>query len=651
MALGSDAERMAARARMLIVIVLALFSVVIGRLAWMQVAWGEHYRRRAHERMQLRRTLEPKRGRILDRNDEPMVTNSVAYDLVASPGRVEPGSLAALAALLRRASARVEAAGDEANAVDRASAEQALGLDAPELARRMEALRLEALEWMEDDFQRRFSKVSERKQKRMRRSLSRYFLRRYYTLVEDVRLGEVVREVFCEPTRYVGIRVRSRPVRRRPHGDMGCHLLGYLNAIRAEEYREKSAQDYRPTDHIGRSGLERAYEDELRGRRGSEVRGRRLRGGQPNVLFREPALNGRDVATTLDRALQQVAEEALDQRLRELETEVPPKEGETRGGAVVLMDVESGAILALATAPRYDPATFSQRYKQLLADPDRPLFNRAVGRPRTPPPGSVFKVVTAIAGLEAGKCSPHTTHNCRGYLHEPGKFRCWRSSGHGTVALRGALESSCNIYFYKLGQQLGGEALAGWGRAFGFGQPTGLELPESRGTMPGPAWVMHRVGRRWQIADSRLVAIGQGLLETSPLQVARFCCGVATRGRLPRARLLRESPIEHTVVSARASTWRAIEEGMRAVVETGTASRYGLQAFELAAKTGTAETARNRETHAWIAGYAPASQPRVAIAVMVEHSGHGGEVTGPIARKVLAAYFGVDESHPEDGAR
>lgn len=611
---GRRTEALADRARRLTWVVLAALGVLLVRISYMQVARGAEYRRQAEERMQLERTLDPRRGQIVDALGRSLVHNALAYDVHVVPSKVTEAALQRLA----------ERLGD---------------LDLVALRGKLEEVRAEALAWMEDDLQRRFGHASPRRQRWARKSLTKYFLRRRYPLVLDIRDDALARELFVEKAAYPGLSVSARAVRRHPRGDSACHLLGYMGRVTAETYPKLRRLGYRPTDWVGKTGLERRYEPQLRGRRGVEVRGRRRRAGRPVILFRDPPRDGQDLALTIDWRLQRVAELALDRRLAELLEEVPPRGKETRGAAAVLVDVRTGAVLASASAPRYEPGRFRRDYKQLLKDPDRPLHDRSRGWPRVPPPGSVFKILTAIAALEEGVADPSFGCVCHGYLHRPGQFRCWNTRGHGAVGLIESIEQSCNITFYKLGERLGGDRMADWGRRFGFGQPTGIELEEKRGTMPEPAWVAFHVGRSWQRADSRFVGIGQGMLETTPLQVARFMAGVANRGALPRLRLLRTTPPAVTQVAVSRQTWEVIEEGMLAVVRSGTASRYGLDRFHVAAKTGTAETGGDRETHAWIGGFAPAHDPQVAFAVMVEHSGHGGEVTGPIVHELLRAFF------------
>ncbi len=594
--------------------------LLISRLFWMQVMHGEAYRQEAFKRIQQEKVLNPKRGQIFDRHGRLLVRNRLSHDVLLIPSKLDEGVLERLALLLE--------------------------LPRKEIDQRYARVCEEVGRWVESDLKRRFKNASASRQRRARRSLTRYFNKRAYLLVENVSDMDRLQEIFVNPRQYAGLLVSARPGRMYPQGDSCCHILGYMGRIWSEEFGQLRIQGYQQNDRLGRTGLEKRYEPSLRGSRGVQVRGRRIGGGAPKLLYQKLPVNGRDLKTTLDLTLQQAAERALDGRLRELAETAAANgrpEAAPPGAAAVVLSVRTGEVLALASAPRYEPGRFSELFAQLRQDKARwPLINRAIRGHRVPPPGSVFKILTAIAGLEEGKITPSTAFNCKGYLYKPEEFRCWNTRGHGPMALAEAIEQSCNVYFYHVGELLGGDKLGAWGRAFGFGSKTGIELSrESAGIMPSPAWKWDKLGRQWYKADSRFTAIGQGMLSTTPLQVARFMAAVATRGGLARVRLLARTPGKFKQIDLPNWIWDAVQGGMRKVVEgrRGTASRYDLARFKLAAKTGTAEMGGKLETHAWLAGYAPYDNPEIAIVVLVEHSGHGGEVCGPVARKILDAYF------------
>jgi penicillin-binding protein 2 len=373
---------------------------------------------------------------------------------------------------------------------------------------------------------------------------------------------------------------------------------------------------------------------------------------------------------TIDPRLQRTAEELLDGALarRRVETGCADPAG---GGAVVVMDVQSGEIMAAATAPRFDPGLFaagdSARRETLLHDPAHPLFDRVIQMAL--PPGSVFKTLTAIALLEAGGLDPDRTFNCRGYLQRPDRLRCAifvrHGVGHGDVTLSDALAQSCNVYFFHHAGDLAPAALCDWAGRFGFGQPTGIDLPgESAATLPSPENIRRLEGHAWRIGDSQGMAIGQGSLTATPLQVLRLMAAVANGGRLVVPRLLKDvktspRPLAGegpgakassdddppcptapppTVAGLRPSTLATVREGLRRVVADPKGTAHGpvyLDSISIAGKTGTASVADDQVEHAWLAGYVPADEPRYALVVVLEHAGDAAPAAGPVVKRLV----------------
>ncbi|MBM3496602.1 MAG: hypothetical protein FJX72_20125 [Armatimonadetes bacterium] len=337
-----------------------------------------------------------------------------------------------------------------------------------------------------------------------------------------------------------------------------------------------------------------------------------------------------------------------------------------RPGAVVAMDPRNGAVLALASAPSYDPAAFAggisaTDWKALRDDPLRPLINRAVSSATAP--GSVFKVVTAIAGLETGRTSVHDGAYCSGVIHL-GRWpkRCHQRSGHGGVSFTEAMAKSCDIFFYRLGQRLGPETMAAYAHRMGFGARTGVDLPdvETAGIVPDPQWKQRRKLGPWVGGDTVDYAIGQAMLGCTPIQVCNAVCAVANGGTLYVPRIVgtvtdhlpdgskRSEQIRPRVARRlvlRPGTLSAVTRGMEAVMEPGgTASLCAIPGLRMAGKTGTAERGRRGELvdDAWFVAFAPVHDPRIAVCVYVEEGGHGGATAAPIARAMIAQYLGVD---------
>lgn len=494
----------------------------------------------------------------------------------------------------------------------------------------------------------------------------------YHVIVDNVSLA-VFAEVEGDSRRYPGVKTVQRRRRAYPAGSSAAHVLGHLGDVEPDEVgpNADSHFDYHPLDRVGRMGVERGYEHILRGSRGIAVdltdRGGRVISSHRQI---EPGI-GRDLVLTIDSRLQQNAEsllkDALDRRAIGNSGNNLPEE--PAGGAIVVMDVHSGAILTAASAPRFDPNLFAggdaAELNALFSEPARPLFDRV--SKMAIPPGSVFKTVTAAALLEAGGLEPREQFFCQGYLHQPDSLRCdvyrRHGVGHGQVTLCDSLAQSCNVYFFHHAGRLGAGGLTKWAWRFGFGQPTGVDLPdEAAGTLPLPATIPELEGHAWRTADTQALAIGQSSLEATPLQIVRMMAAVANGGLLVTPHLasrlglpelaegqstaelseLTDDPIQipppTPIPGLEASALATIREGLERVVSDPDGTAHGsvrLDSIPIAGKTGTAQTGSNRSPHAWFAGYVPADKPKFAFVVVLEHSGDAGEVAGPVAKRLV----------------
>ncbi len=467
----------------------------------------------------------------------------------------------------------------------------------------------------------------------------------YHVIAEDLPL-KVVAEVEGHPERYPGVRIEPRRRRQYPHGELAAHLIGHFGAA-----NEAAATERHPDDRVGRLGLELAYDSVLYGRRGMLVEHWRRTGEVvARKREREPQ-TGRDVTLTLDLSVQRAAETLLDRacRRRDALAETPL----AAGGAVIVMDVHSGALLAAASAPRFDPNVFAapgqtqaeERIAHLLTDPAHPLFDRTSRMALTP--GSVFKPITAAALLETAAIDPAETIHCRGYLHRPDAQRCAiymrRGLGHGDVNLVDALTTSCNVYFFQAAGAMGPQPLFDWASRLGLGRPTGIDLAgEAAGRVPDPS------SDSWALTDTQALAIGQSRLTVTPLQMARVMAALANGGLLVHPHLVNSiantSDADLTTAAPQPirglsrRTLTIIREGLERVVAdpAGTAHEtVFLEAVSIAGKTGTAETGGGLPPHAWFAGYCPADEPKVAIVVALEHAGDGGSAAGPVVRHLV----------------
>jgi penicillin-binding protein 2 len=428
---------------------------------------------------------------------------------------------------------------------------------------------------------------------------------------------------------------------------LAAHLVGHLGKVNSAELQRREIHS--ADDWVGRMGLEKLFDTQLRGTRGKQHEVRDRRGRQLSSRVTQPAQSGRKLTLTIDSRVQRSAEKLLDQALERGPT--ANRDAHIAGGAVVVLDCQTGQVLACASAPRFDPNVMlggsPAALEPLLAGAHRPLFDRATKMAL--PPGSVMKLVTAAALLESGAVTADEQFHCQGFLHQPDRQRCYlfrhHGVGHGRITLTDALAQSCNVYFFHHATRMGHRPLIDWAYRFGLGQRTGIELPgETSGRVPTPRSMEKLEDREWTASDTQALSIGQSSLTVTPLQMARLVAAVANGGRLVRPRLLvqqdetADSYPDDPLVGLSESTLKAIRTGMRLAVAdpSGTAHEVLASAsVHVAAKTGTAETGNSKGDHAWIAAYAPATAPKIALVVVLEHAGSGSTAAGPVANRLV----------------
>ena len=455
-----------------------------------------------------------------------------------------------------------------------------------------------------------------------------------------------------------GVSLQVGPRRYYPFGPLAAHLIGYVGEVSERDLKDPES-GLRSGDLVGKANLEKAWDEELRGVPGGQqvevdALGRRVR-----VLQEVPDVPGNTFTLTIDRDLQETAEHALGDNT----------------GAVVAIDPRNGEILVLASRPAYDPNIFARgiqrsEWRQLVTDPLKPLSDRAVQGQY--PPGSTFKVAVATAALETGIATPSTGVFCTGGVQFGNHFfRCWRKGGHGHVDLHEAIVQSCDTFFYQIGQRLGVDAIAESARRLGLGMPTGIALEnEKPGIIPDSQWKRKKFKQPWFAGETLSVAIGQGYVTATPLQMAHFVATVASGGiryrphyvkriDAPDGTLKREFPPEVlSNAGLKPSTVAAIHSAMRDVVmsDRGTGKKARVLGIEVAGKTGTSQVvalsesnkkSRESRDHAWFITFAPVENPEIAMAVLVEHAGGGGGAfAAPIAQQVLERYFTRDQVPP-----
>jgi penicillin-binding protein 2 len=481
--------------------------------------------------------------------------------------------------------------------------------------------------------------------------------------------------------RFPGVDVEARLSRDYPLGASSAHVVGYVGRIDEQELQVLDTADYAGTTHIGKTGVEKAYEEALHGRVGYEQVETNASGRLLRVLSHRPAISGRDVYLHVDMSLQLAAEEALG----------------AENGAVVAIEPHTGAVRALVSKPGFDPNPFVNgigvaSYRALQRSKDRPLYNRALRGQY--PPGSTVKPFMGLAGLTYNVALSQGATYCRGSFSLPGVshvFRDWKKTGHGRVDLNLAIVRSCDVYFYEMALALGIDRMHAFMSGFGFGEPTGIDVGgELPGLMPSTEWKKTRRGQNWYLGETISAGIGQGYWLATPIQLAATTATLATRGQRTEPRVARAvvdpptgrmTPVTtrttHVGPPEASRFWEKVIQGMVNVVHSpgGTALRIGADAkYRIAGKTGTAQVfslrgakydeksiPKHLRDHALFIAFAPAEDPRIAVAVLVENGGGGSRTAAPVARKVMDHYLlgdagehridplaGVDEGEDED---
>jgi penicillin-binding protein 2 len=574
MAFGSAASRhtgMGRQSALLLAVVLLFSGAMVARLAWLQLLHGAENRARADENRIRLLPRNPIRGRLLDRHGQVLATSRLTYNLYIQPREVDDAQWPAL----------------------RDRLVTVIGVPAAQLeARRSSGANAEGFR---------------------------------IALASGLKSEQVLR--FREQAAGLqGAEVDVDILRSYPHGRLASHVLGYTSGITEEEYAELQPKGYRIQDRVGRSGVEKQFEGHLRGEWGGQQVEVNAAGQVQRIIGEKSAEAGQDLRLTLDLALQQAAERALDG---------------VRKGAIVALDPQTGAIRALASRPTFDPNVFSPAPSSSqwssLNSPDAPLLNRAF---QGFPPASTFKIVTTVAGLESGRYSPDSKVMTMNSFCYAGL--CYRDHGaHGAIGFPFALAVSSNTFYYQVGLKVGPDELFKAARRMGYGQVTGIELvdEETPGLLGDQEWKQEVLGEGWTPVDTITSAIGQGALQVTPIQMARLYAAVANGGWLVTPHLV-ERATERTWIGLKPATLQVLRDGLRQVVTIGTAKLLNDPSLPpVAGKTGTGEDPP-RPDHAWFGGYAPADKPNLVIIAFGENSGgYGGTVAAPMVKALMTTWF------------
>ncbi|MBI3187317.1 MAG: penicillin-binding protein 2 [Gammaproteobacteria bacterium] len=592
------------RALVASVIVVFMVTVLLIRLLYLQLYQHGHFKTLSESNSVRLVAIAPNRGLIYDRNGVVMAENRPSYRLVLVPEQVTDmkATLAELGKLVV----------------------------------------------LDDDTLNRFYKLL---------GTSRTFesvpLRTKLSEEEVARLAQ-------DRHRFRGVEVAAQLSRYYPLGERASHIIGYVSRIDDEDLKGLDAVNYAGTNHIGKVGLEKRYEDTLHGTVGYQSIEVNAEGRELRVLDKTRPVPGKDLILSIDMDLQTAAEDALA----------------GYNGAVVAMTPKTGEVLVMASLPGFDPNLFVhgigfEDYNRLNTSEDRPLFNRAISGQY--PPGSTIKPFMGLVGLEEKAIGAHESIFCRGYYMLAGedrRYRDWKKEGHGHVALEQAIAQSCDVYYYELANRLGIDKMQGFLQHFGFGQVTGLDsVGERPGLLPSREWKQRARGKVWYPGETLIAGIGQGYVLTTPLQLATATSIMATRGVAARPHLVGsirdmatgtqqdvQPELTEAVKPTRIGDWQQVVDGMVSVMHgpRGTARGSGLNLpFKMAGKTGTAQVfgvAQDKEydelevekklrDHALFIVFAPADDPQIAIGVIAENGGHGSSVAAPVARKVIDVWL------------
>jgi penicillin-binding protein 2 len=585
--------------------ILVLTSGLILRLVHLQVAGHEHYASLAKDNSVKISPIVPTRGMIYDRHGNILAENTSSYSLEIIPEKTQNKDI------------------DDT------------------------LLRLQKLLNISDEKIDLFQKQS----KRQKRFASTPLL---LSMSDD----EIAKFAVNRPF-FPGVDIRQRLVRHYPYSELTAHVVGYVGRINESEIKTLPAAEYQGSTHIGKLGIESSYETQLHGKTGYAEIETNVQARPLNTLNETDAVQGANLYLTLDMDLQKTAYDALG----------------SFNGAVVAIEIKTGGVLVFASRPSFDPNPFvagiaSDAYQALQTSEDQPLFNRALRG--LYPPGSTLKPFVALAGLESNTVTAPQHLFCKGYFQLPEvehQYRCWKKTGHDQVNVNKAIMESCDVYFYQLANMMGIDTMHNFLQKFGFGEKSGIDLVgEKSGLLPSPEWKLAQKKQSWFPGETLITGIGQGLNQVTPLQLARATATLANKGKIvypflvdkmvsaTETRPAREPTTD--IIPLKPKNVNSIISSMVDVVnnERGTAYAYVFKKdidYQIAGKTGTAQVRGIKQNtvydenkiefkyrdHALFIAFAPADDPKIAVAVIAENGGHGGTIAAPIATKVIKQYL------------
>ena len=651
------------------IMIIAIFS----RLFKLQIVMGDYYSVQSENRLIRSQPIKAPRGEILDRYGRPLITNRQGFNIVFRKEYIQDEALDRLILDAVNVMESYDETYIETFPITKEEPFAFYFPDVKEEALEEHILRFKANRKIDAadangvmQFYKELYKIADgftndelRKIIGVRYEMAARLFNRStpYTFATDVGM-ECITYIKEQSGKFLGVTISVEPIREYTNGTLAAHILGRVGVIYENEYEVLKKKNYSITDVVGKDGIEKSLEDYLRGKDGVSSIEQNIEGKMSKVIESQPPIPGNYAVLTIDAHLQRVLEDSLARVIVDLQKR-PASKGATAGSGVVI-DVNTGEILAMASYPDFDPARFNELWGSLSENPGNPMWNRAISGQYAP--GSTFKVLSAIAALESGAASVDEKIYCEGiykfYASSNYSPQCWihRQGGgvHGNQNVMQALENSCNYYFYEVGRRMGIETLVEYGRQFGLGEYTGVELQgEEKGIFASREY-REKLDRPWYPGDTIQAAIGQSDHLFTPIQLANYTAAIANGGTRYRPHLVKSVKAYDTAESVfdteievvnklnmTPQNYQAVIQGMRRVSETGTASSvFSSFAVPSAGKTGSA-TVPNGDANGLFISFAPFDNPQIAIAVVIEHAG-SGSATLPVAKDVIEAYMAVD---------
>ncbi len=665
-------------------VLIAMICALVWRLYDMQIIHGEGYKNLSIQRISANITEKAPRGEITDRNGKVLVTNRKGYSIKLQKTSIDDADFNAMLLKLF-------------NILDEDGSEitDSLPITAEKPYDFTFANDEEKIKWFSSDkkltadmpaesvldYYKKAYAIDENLDDKTARRLAgiRYDIKHSgfsinspYVLANDVS-ATVVSKIKERQNEFLGITVTQDYFRQFTSGTIAAHILGRVGKIYTEEYEELSQKGYGMNDLVGKQGVEKICEEYLRGTDGSKNiyygKDSKLIGDETSV----PAVPGNYVVLTIDANLQKAAEQSLEKNIKEIAASGRDKEkkgADADSGAAVVIDIKTGDVLALATYPTYDPQTYSEKYNELLADPAKPLWNRAISGTYTP--GSTFKPLTAIASLSTGAVTADERITCEGVykFYEDYQPKCWiwseQHKTHGSINVSQAIVDSCNYFFYEAGRRTGIDAIDEYAKKFGLDDKTGIELSEEvSGNVSSPEYkktlYKNPTDKKWVAGDTIQTAIGQSYSSFTPIELANYVATIANGGTRYRTHIIKSvhsstdgntifesKPTAAENVEVSEDILNAVRQGMRGVTDEGSAKKiFSGYPIEVGGKTGTAQISKKASNNALFVSFAPFENPEIAVAVVIEH-GFRGANAAYVARDIYDEYFGINSNTSEN---